>query len=65
MGLRDRDYMRDQPDDEAYEKYDKGVFDAEYGLAAAKRKAKIRRIVIAFGIILFLVVLIAGLVSYK
>ena len=63
MGLRDRDYMKEQPDEEAYRKYDKEIFDAEYAGVDAKRKATIRRVALAFVVVLLLVIIGSVVVS--
>ena len=62
MGIRDRDYMRNQPDDEAYRKYEEESQTAEYG-DLAKRKTGARRLVIVFVAVMLLAFLIALLVS--
>ncbi len=52
MGIRDRDYMKRQPGDEDYRRYEQESQEVEYGDYAAKRKANIRRTIIIFLIIL-------------
>ena len=63
MGIRDRDYMREQPDEEAYEKYEKEAFDAEYGPVAGRQKRAVKLLVIAFLVVGLLLVVAAFLTA--
>ena len=64
MGLRDREYMKKQPSDDDYRRYDKEVFDEEYGDVAAKQKATIRKVAIAFLLFLLLALIAVVVVSF-
>ena len=65
MGLRDRDYMKKQPGDEDFRRYEKEVFDAEYGQADSQRSARLRKLVIAFVVLILLVIVVGALVSSR
>ena len=65
MGLRDRDYMRNKPSDDDWRNYERETSEAEYGNLGAKRKAVIKKVVIAFVVFVVLVVVIGILVSSR
>ena len=70
MGLQDKDYMRDEPDDEAAGDYEpdlkrrrREAFEANYGSATAKRSARLRGIAIRLILLMILIVVVAVIPS--
>ena len=63
MGIRDRDYMQNQPDDdERISRYEKESFEAEYSEYRTKRKTSMRRLALVFCLVFLLILVLAALV---